>query len=746
MTNTITNAEKIRKLPWGIATDTGTAVYAQLTFFGTVFVLFLDELDFSKSQIGFLLSLMTFFGMIALFVAPTVARYGYKRSFILFWLLRKLSTVLLFFTPWVSIRFGFDVTFFYVAGVIILFALCRSIAITAYFPWLQESVPNSVRGKFTATKNMYMTIAGLIAVTGAGYFIEYRPGINSFMILFGVGLVFGLFSVWAATFIPGGAPVDPQEMSEARPNLIDPLKDGDFVRYVVGAGIITLVIVPLTSFLPLFMQEEVGLSSGNTILLQTGTMLGGLVSTYFWGWTADRYGSKPIVLSGICLLMVLPVCWMLMPRQSDLSLYAALAISFLQGVGFMGWTIGAGRLLFVSVVPEAQKMAYMAVYYAAVDVTGGVSKILGGQVIERTASLSGTFLGLTLDPYTPLFVLGVIGPIMSLILLRRVRSDTSTTLGQFAGLFIQGNPYMAIRSLIAFNWARDEAETIATTEHLGQARSALAVEELLVSLEDPRFNVRFETIISIARTRPDPRLTEALINLLNGTELSLTVVAAWALGRIGDPAAVPALRQGLQANYRSIRAHSARALATLGDDESAPQILTDLSEAEDKGLRMAYASALGKLGVEEAADDMLDLLAWIYNEGARRELALSIARLIGQENQFIRLLRQIREDRALGASQAVIALKRKTSRRAQLSKFMHPTLTDCADAFARDDVLAGLALLNQIVKQIPASQISEIASQILQTSLVQLEESNGERDEYLVLALHALTVGWTRPE
>ena len=45
----------------------------------------------------------------------------------------------------------------------------------------------------------------------------------------------------------------------------------------------------------------------------------------------------------------------------------------------------------------------------------------------------------------------------------------------------------------------------AMTERLGVARSPLTVDELLLALHDPRFPVRFEAIVSIARRRPDPR-------------------------------------------------------------------------------------------------------------------------------------------------------------------------------------------------------------------------------------------------
>ena len=59
-----------------------------------------------------------------------------------------------------------------------------------------------------------------------------------------------------------------------------------------------------------------------------------------------------------------------------------------------------------------------------------------------------------------------------------------------------------------------------------------------------RFNVRFEAIISIARNQSDPRLVEALINTLNGTELAQSALAAWALGRIGGEHAVAGLDSG----------------------------------------------------------------------------------------------------------------------------------------------------------------------------------------------------------
>ena len=56
-----TTAEKIRKLPWSIFANSTNTIFAQFTVMGSIFVLFLNTLGLSKSAIGFLLSIVTFY-------------------------------------------------------------------------------------------------------------------------------------------------------------------------------------------------------------------------------------------------------------------------------------------------------------------------------------------------------------------------------------------------------------------------------------------------------------------------------------------------------------------------------------------------------------------------------------------------------------------------------------------------------------------------------------------------------------
>lgn len=79
-----TDSEKIRRLPWLVAHNTTNNIFCMLTIFGSVFLLFLSQLGFPKTKIGFLLSMLPFCGPVALFIAPLAARAGLKRTFITF--------------------------------------------------------------------------------------------------------------------------------------------------------------------------------------------------------------------------------------------------------------------------------------------------------------------------------------------------------------------------------------------------------------------------------------------------------------------------------------------------------------------------------------------------------------------------------------------------------------------------------------------------------------------------------------
>ncbi|MCB0045883.1 MAG: MFS transporter [Caldilineaceae bacterium] len=740
-----TTVEKLRGLPWSMAGNAANTIFVKFTFFGSTFVLLLSALGLSKSQIGILLSLIPYFGLVSLVAAPFVRRMGYKRSFLFFWAVRQAPTFGVLLAPWISLRYGVPATFIYIALMVALFALFRALGETAGMPWRQEYIPNAIRGKYAATDSMITTVVSFIAVIVASQVIAYGTGLSGYMLLFAAGGLFALGGVWFYTFIPGGAPI-PKQKDEPSPlrGFGEALNDKNFRRFLIGYALVISATGPLNSLIPLYMEEQIGISTSNVILLQGATLMGTLLFSFMWGWMSDRYGSKPVMLVSILLRAMLPVLYWVMPRTEPYGLWAAMVISFLVGMTDIGWLISSGRLLFVGVVPPEKKAQYMPLYFAWIGLVGGTSQLLGGRLVDISANLSGQFLGFSLDSYTPLLLLGLVLPLFALPIFLTVRADADYGVGEFAGLFLRGNPFMAVRSLINYQFARNEEDVLEVTAQLGRSRSPLTEEELLEALYDPRYHVRLEALVSIAQMKPNQRLRQAVIEIAYGTELALSGMAIWALGRMGDPESIPALRAILSSPYRSIRAQAIRALGALGDKEMSELFLRQLRQEEDPGLQMAYASSLGRLEVDGAVDELLTLLYRFRNQGARLELAMDVARLHGDEHYYVQLTRQMRIDAGTVTAQAVDAFHKKLTKHKLLDATGEDLMAQCSGMLARENVDEGARLFGQLLEHLPLDEhLDKAGATVIRECALRLQEFGSRHLEYLALALHTIHSEWS---
>ena len=736
-----TQYEKIRAIPWSLAYDVANTFFVQLTFFGSVFILFLDELGLNESQIGLLLSIMPFLGLLSLFITPPVAKAGYKKTFLAGIVVRNIFTAGLLLVPILANQFLTARVVGYVAFITIAFAISRAVAMTAFFPWQQEYIPHQMRGRYAGYSSIAVSLTGLVAAAIAGFLINRPFGAWRFSLLYGIGVVFGLLSVYFASHFPGGAPsVSKISLFRFDTKVLAPLRDSRFVRYLMALGLTTLAIGPIFSFLPIFMKERVGLNEGNIIFLQTGGLIGSLLSSYFWGWLADRYGSKPIALSGLLMTMCLPVLWFVMPRASLLSLPIALGISLFQGIASTGWGIGSGRLLFVGIVSTENRTEYLSQYNAWTGVLSGVGSIVAGSLLQSFSSLQTTIFSFRVDSYSVLFGIGFLLSLGAVILLSSLRIAREARLGEFAGLFFHGNPLLAISSVIRFYYAREESDVVTATQRLGTTRSPLTVEELINSLNDPRFYVRFEAMVSITRHSTDDRLIQALIDVMEGPDPALSVIAAWALGRLGSVKAVSALQNAFHhSKYRSVKAHAARALGTLGDMDSIPSLIKQVQNDPDFGLRVACASSLGKLKVTEATPDLLHILYLDSYPQSRREMGLSLARLLDAERKYIELNRKLDEDPGTALAQEMDVLRSILGR--QSIENLASNIIEARDEFALGNLESGFAHLSDTIDLLLPQEPQLHCKQILLECSRCIREFGKDRLEYPILSVIVLARG-----
>jgi len=733
----LTDVDKLRRLPWLYAGNVWNQIFCILTVFGSVFILFLNELGLEKTQIGFLLALIPFAAIIAVISTPLSARLGFKRTFVWFFAARKIVAGLLMLVPLVLLHFGRESAFVWVAVTVLGFAVARAIAESAFIPWQQEAVPNNIRGKLGAINTILSTVAAIVTLIVASHVVGHFDSLYRFVVLIGVGVVAGLVSTWCFSFVPGGEPPDGTVQTRHFGTMLDSLRDRNFRLFLVGLALVIFGFNPLAAFVPLYMKEQIGLATGKVVLLDVGAYAGIMVSSYLWGWASDRYGSKPVMLSGLGVMLLLPVIWFLLPRQSPASAALAMGAALVVGVATMGWQIGYGRYLYVSAVPAEHKTGYMAVFYAWAGLTAGIAPLLAGRFLDFCGGISSKVSVFTVDQYTPLFAACFSMLTCGVIVMSRVRGDGAMPTGRFVGMFLQGHPVMAIGTMVRYHLARDEGERVSTTERMGQARNPLSINELIEALHDPSFNVRYEAIISVARMPARPELVDELLLVLGGKEPDLAIAAAWALGRIGDKSAVLPLRETLLSDYSLLRARSARALATLGDVESIPFLLREFRCETDDGVRLAYASALGILRASEATDDLIAFLRSRQDSVSREEVALALGRIVGSERRYISLWRSLRSEPGTSAAQALLDIKKSFETGCGRDDRLVAAFDECAQWFARNDLETGARRLSMTVRELLADARDDALDAIIQECGEQLARGGGARMEYVLLALHA---------
>ena len=735
MASELTTLEKIRKLPWQYVGNSFNVIFWFTAAYGSVFILFLDELGFDKARIGFLVSLLPFCGLLALLVAPLTERFGFKRTFLAFYGIRSIFSGCLIAMPIVLAKYGTDITFYCVGACVLAFACCRAIAETAAFPWGQETIPNSIRGKFSGINNFISMIVSVATVALCGYAVKHWPGINTFTAIIGVGVLASFVGVWCFSFIPGGAPVRvSQSYWSHYGGMWESIKDPNYRKFMIGLALVSVPSLAMQAFFPIYMKDQIGLASGQVIWLDIGGFFGGMFLGYVWGWAADRYGSKPIMLFGVCMWMLFPMICLFMPR-GELAKYVGACATFLMGMANIAWAIGFNRYLNVSAVPIQKKTAYMAVFYAGIGLGAGIGPLLGGLLLKYCRDINSSFWIFKIDQFTPLWFASIVVFFIGAFILSKVRADGAMPMRKFVGLFFQGNPFTAAGSIMRYYRAADEQQRVSITEQLGYSNNPISNTELIEALNDPSFNVRYEAIIAIAHMKPSPELVDALLLVLGSNEPDLSAHAAWALGKLGDKSAIIPLREMLYSDHPILRARSARALATLADTNSIPTIAQLVRTETNHGIKIAYAQALGKMRSAVMLGEMLDFLQSLDDPSLRSEMALAIARIIGDESQYIYLWRQLRYDFATAAGQQMLVIRK------EITEKTHPEMASLADAaaiaFASGDTKKGLNLLVSLMRVMPVAP-EGMYGQILSHASSVIEAHTSKHNEYILLALFTL--------
>ena len=732
----LSDHQKRRSLPALFSGNFFGNIFVVLTVFGTFFTLFLNDLGMDKARIGIILSLLPLCNILAPLFGPIADRFGLKQTFMFTGITGVVLISGIVMIPWVLAHYGKQAAFGYIVAVMIAYAVLRTVGITASMPWTQQLIPSYLLGKFNATCQVLGGLAAMGAAALGSWLIARIDGTNGYIVIFAIGLTAGIISMLSYVTSPrqvvDAAHVRPSYLA-ALGHIGIALRDRHFIRFLSGIACISLGWGAVASFAPLYFTEKIGLSVSQTTMLQFFATAGSMSSAMIWGWAADRYGARPVTLAGLAGLILLPVAWFLLPRESHWSFAATAACSILTGLAVSGHSLGASRYLFANVVPRQYSTAYMAVWTGGIGLMAGIAPLAAGPLLEACSGLNFHRGPVHIDMYTPLLACGLILMCLGLAVLRPLRSGGNIRTGAFVGMFFQGNPFLALESLLRYRFAGTESYRANTAQKLGLSRTALGQNELIASMTDPSFNVRYEAVVSAAHLRPGEELIAALGCILTSPQAELAAAAAWSLGKLGDARAMVPLRDALNASHPVVRGAAARALGRLNDQDSAEMLRQAFTVEQDPDAAMALASAVGQLGCTEALPGLGAFLERLDDQALRSEAALAIARTIGDEAGYVKLWRAVQRRASSELAGIVDRLVKKSAGAAEGTSPARESFIAMRDHLQRDDTARAFAVLAELDGQAMESPFDELMA-ALKAAMVR----HPDRMEYPTLLLHLI--------
>ncbi len=316
-------------------------------------------------------------------------------------------------------------------GLIFLSHCFISISYVSWLSWTSELVPERILGNFFGTRNMLNGIAGIAAVIAFGYFLDFTqrklPGaaLEGFSLIFVAAVLFGLLSCVFLMRI-SDPQNDPSRESDFKKNLLLPLKETNFFRFLIYTFSWNFAVYSASPFITLYMLRELAFSYGFVAILAMISSIADLMAMKFWGVVSDRFKNKAIVHAASWVAAFLPILWSLVRPAS---IWMPVFLHILGGGFWAGIQLCTNNLV-LRISPRQHRPLYISAYNITAGIGATIAPVAAGLAVKMLSAADLSFLPSGVLPLHLIFLASTILRLVSLGLIRKFHEPQEVTIGQ----------------------------------------------------------------------------------------------------------------------------------------------------------------------------------------------------------------------------------------------------------------------------------------------------------------------------
>jgi MFS family permease len=255
--------------------------------------------------------------------------------------------------------------------------MLNQFALPAWTSISADIVPEERRGRYFASRNLMMAIAGVVGVPLAGQIIKGVGGLTGYQINFALAFFIGLAATFFYSRIETPRRQEPVVISGKRLPLWERVRQRPaFLLFCIHAAVWNFALQIAAPFFNVYLVKEVGASAMAVGLVATVSTVASLPGQQVFGRLADRWGAERLVVWCGGIIPLAPLAWILVSQPWHPAL-----INLFSGFLWAGYSLASFTYL-LHITPDERRARYVALFNVVVGLSSAAGATLGGWVAE----------------------------------------------------------------------------------------------------------------------------------------------------------------------------------------------------------------------------------------------------------------------------------------------------------------------------------------------------------------------------
>lgn len=350
---------------------------------GPSLVLLARKVDMPPSYVGFLISFMPLSMVLVVVTGQLVLRLGPKRVMFTAWMLRNLISCVVFLMPWSMLHYGARSGWWVLMAATLGFCLMRAIGAGGWFPWLHEVVPEGQRATYFSAEGAVGQFLNVAVMLGQGLILRNNPGLGRFLIIYGIGIASGMFSLAWMARVPGGLAVKAElTLNQGFESYRRALKDRPYMLFVTNASLCFSALSWFGSAGVMYLKDAIGLSSEEVMYVMALGSVGIMLTIRYWGRFTEHSGSGAGIFLTLTGHSLAALAALLLIPGGAATRYALYPVFILAATFNGAMWMATHRAMFNSVAAE-DRIGYTNIFTVGTSLALGITPILAGMAIDN---------------------------------------------------------------------------------------------------------------------------------------------------------------------------------------------------------------------------------------------------------------------------------------------------------------------------------------------------------------------------